>query len=118
MDVTEAGSKFIKIPCICNLGNTKKRNEMLVEYSNDTVVLRTLTVADAYIFYNLYSLPKVTVNFDENPFLENEQPIEFTERIIAACERIFTIRLKADPGKIIGDCALHSWNKKTQEMVG
>lgn len=86
-------------------------------YSNKKVKLEKLTENDADIFYEIYSHPQLTINFDESPFLANETPTEFTKRIISLCEFIFTIRLTENPDIIIGDCALHHWNKETNEIV-
>jgi [ribosomal protein S5]-alanine N-acetyltransferase len=86
-------------------------------YSNNKIILEQLTKNDADFFYEIYSHPQLTVNFDESPFLLNETPIEFTERIISLCEFIFTIRPIENPNLLIGDCALHHWNKDTNEIV-
>lgn len=86
-------------------------------YSNDKVILKHLTENDAEFFYNIYSHPQLTVNFDESPFLPNETPRGFTKRIISLCEFIFTIRPREYPDLIVGDCALHHWNKETNEVV-
>lgn len=86
-------------------------------YSNDKVILEQLTENDADFFYDINSHPQLTVNYDESPFLPNETPREFTKRIISLCEFIFTIRQKENPELIVGDCALHHWNKETNEIV-
>ena len=86
-------------------------------YSNDKVILEHLTENDADFFYKIYSHPQLIVNFDENPFLPNETRAEFTKRIISLCEFIFTIRPIEHPDLIVGDCALHHWNKETNEIV-
>ena len=86
-------------------------------YSNDKVILEPLTENDADFFYGIYSHPQLTVNFDDSPFLPNETPSEFTKRIISICEFIFTIRPKENRDLIVGDCALHHWNKETHEIV-
>jgi len=49
--------------------------------------------------------------------LANKTSTEFTRRIISLCEFIFTIRSKENPDRIVGDCALHHWNKETNEIV-
>ena len=85
-------------------------------YSNNKVILEHLTADNADFFYNIYSHPQLIVNFDESPFLPNETSIEFTNRIISHCEFIFTIRLIENPQLIVGDCALHHWNKETNEI--
>ncbi len=80
-------------------------------------MLNNLTVKDAGFFYKIYTHPALTVNFDESPFLQNETPTEFAERIISICEYIFTIRPTDKPNLIIGDCALHHWDKQKEEIV-
>ncbi len=81
----------------------------------DKVVLQPLTMRDAEIFYQLYSNPLVAACFVESPFLPGETPSVFTERIVNACNFIFTIRPADKPGLIIGDCALHHWNDILKE---
>jgi ribosomal-protein-alanine N-acetyltransferase len=90
---------------------------ILKEYSNEKVILRHLSLDDADFFYDIYSHPLLTVSFDESPFLPNETPVAFTERIISQCECIFTIRLSQDSQRVIGDCALHHWSKETKEII-
>lgn len=85
--------------------------------SNDKVLLHNLTVADADFFYKIYTHPALTVNFDESLLLQNEAATEFTERIISLGEYIFTIRPTNKPNLIIGDCALHHWDKQNNEIV-
>ena len=86
-------------------------------HSNNTVILRELTVNDAEIFYKIYSDPLIVLNFDESPFLDNETPAQFTERIISSCNYIYTIRPVGNPNLIIGDCALHHWDNKKKEIA-
>lgn len=86
-------------------------------YKNDKIILKELTKEDADYLYNIYSHPEVRLNLDESPFLENETAVEFTERIISICEYIFTIRTVQEPNIIIGDCALHHWNKENKEIA-
>ena len=86
-------------------------------YSNDKVTLEHLTKNDARFLYKIYSHPELIGNFDGSPFLKNETPIEFTERIISLCNYIFTIRPVEKSDLIIGDCALHSYDKKNKEIV-
>jgi [ribosomal protein S5]-alanine N-acetyltransferase len=95
----------------------KFNNKMNSRYSNEKVILEQLTKYDADFFYGIYSNPLLTVNFDESSFLPNEKPIAFTERIISLCECIFTIRPTDQPQLIIGDCALHHYNKARKEIT-
>lgn len=85
--------------------------------ANDKVVLQPLTVEDADFFYQLYAHPALTVNVDESPFLPDETPTEFTERISALCDYIFTIRSTEMPSVCIGDCALHHWDQQNKEIA-
>lgn len=71
---------------------------------NNKVVLRPLTVSDAQAFYDLYH----TAGRSAGESFET--PIGFTERIIALCTCIWTIRPLDHPEQIIGDCALHHLN--------
>ncbi|ANH83240.1 hypothetical protein A8C56_21680 [Niabella ginsenosidivorans] len=85
-------------------------------YSSNRIILQKLTVADALPFYTLYTYRKERTDFTENPFRKDERPAAFTERIIALCECIFTVRIKEKPEQIIGDCALHDWDPATGEI--
>jgi ribosomal-protein-alanine N-acetyltransferase len=85
--------------------------------SSGKVVLENVTVKDADIFYKIYAHPALIVSFEERPFLQNETPRDFTERIISLCDFIFTIRPTDNPQLIIGDCALHNWDKQKKEIV-
>ncbi|HEY0667967.1 MAG TPA: GNAT family N-acetyltransferase [Sphingobacteriaceae bacterium] len=84
--------------------------------SNNKVILHNLSVEDADSFYKIYTHPALTVNFDESPVLSNETATEFTERISSLCDYIFTIRPTDQPNLIIGDCALHHWDKENKEI--
>jgi ribosomal-protein-alanine N-acetyltransferase len=86
-------------------------------YHNKKIILQPLTEKDATFFYHLYTLPQLSVNFDESPFLPHETPVDFTNRIISVCQFIFTIRTREQPDLVIGDCALHHWNKDTSEII-
>jgi ribosomal-protein-alanine N-acetyltransferase len=85
--------------------------------SDGKALLKKATTADAAFFYNLYSRPELLENFDESPFLPNETPVQFTDRIISLCVYIWTIRPVRQPDLVIGDCALHHWNQDTHEIV-
>jgi len=86
---------------------------------NDKVILKKLTESDADFLYNLYSKPELLINFDSSPFLPNETPQQFTNRIITACKYIWTIREVRNPEFVIGDCALHDWDKiKAEILIG
>lgn len=84
--------------------------------SNKTVILQDLTINDADHFYKLYQHPAITASLEGGIFLPHETPVAFTSRIISLCNYIFTIRLKQEPAFIIGDCALHHFNKENRSV--
>ncbi|TDH28559.1 N-acetyltransferase [Segetibacter sp. 3557_3] len=84
--------------------------------SNKLVVLHPLTIADHTAFFRVNTHPEVSKYFDEGALKGNETSLEFTLRLIRSCEYIFTIRSIEKPGLIIGDCALHDWNKQANEI--
>lgn len=83
----------------------------MTELKNDMVLLNLLSDKDALVYYELYS-----ERIEESPFLEGETPLAFTTRILHLCNVLFTIRLSNHPDIIIGDCALHDWNKEKGEI--
>lgn len=85
-------------------------------YSNELVLLKPLDISDARRFYEIYKQPVFFENGGNNVFLENETAPAFTERIRSTCECIFTIRPTGNKDLIIGDCALHHWNRATNEI--
>ncbi|WP_057940270.1 GNAT family N-acetyltransferase [Algoriphagus resistens] len=84
---------------------------MQEKFKNDKILLKRLAVNDADQYYKLY-----TAQNGRYHDYSSIKPIEFTEQIIAKCNCIFTIRSVQDSTKIIGDCALHHWNKEKNEM--
>src|SRR5690606_2185632 len=92
---------------------------MAIEFtdiSNQQLVLKRLTEKDVIAFHSLY----FQKDGQEGEKVESEEnsraPFEFTENIISQCNDIFTIRTTVNPEKIIGDCALHHWNKQKNEI--
>ena len=81
------------------------------EYSEGNILLRPLSIKDAKGFYQLYASQN-----NETCNQAAETPIEFTERILSASDCIFTIRTIENSLEIIGDCALHHWNKEKSEI--
>lgn len=75
----------------------------------ENIILKQLTDADALAFYRLYAENERTVT-------GNKTPLEFTRHIISLCNHIFSIRMADDPEIIIGDCALHDWDKAKGEI--
>lgn len=84
---------------------------------NDNVILKKLTERDANFLYSIYSRPELLSNFEDSPFLPNETPQQFTNRIISMCKFIWTIRQVHNPELVVGDCALHHWNKHKAEIA-
>lgn len=80
--------------------------------SNDQVVLKVLTQADADPFFRLYRSCESHDHGSQYPVLPEDTAESFALRIVAACELIWTIRLVRYPTVIIGDCALHHWVKE------
>lgn len=79
--------------------------------SNDKVVLKVLTQADATSFFQLYACEKPHQQLRPCPLMPDDTAESFALRTAAACELIWTIRLVNTPTQIIGDCALHHWEK-------
>ncbi len=92
------------------------RSDTHKKLSNDKVVLFNLTGSNSDALHNIYTHPALSINFIDNPFLKNKSPIEVTKQIISVCEYIFTIRPIENPELIIGDCALHHWNRRSGEI--
>lgn len=82
-----------------------------MQLKNDTLLLKPLTEQDAPVYYKLYA-----ERMHEHPFLPEETPLAFTARILQLCNVLFTIRLTNQPDIIIGDCALHHWDQKNNEI--
>lgn len=72
------------------------------------LILQPLTILDKEAFYSLYR--------QINLITDNETPLEFTRRIISACNIIWAIRLKNNAADIIGDCALHHFDRQKGEI--
>lgn len=85
-------------------------------YASKKVILKPLEEDQAGFLFDLYANPQVAACFDENPFLPGETAQAFTQRIISACQYIFTIRPARQPELMIGDCALHHWDPHTKEI--
>lgn len=91
---------------------------MAIEFtdiSNKQLLLKRLTEKDAIAFHSLY-FQKDGQEGEKVESKENSRAFEFTENIISQCNDIFTIRTPVNPEKIIGDCALHHWNKQKNEI--
>lgn len=75
------------------------------------VLLKRLSEQDALAFYHLYAEGEAG-----NAVTGNRTPLEFTQHVISLCNEIYSIRMADDPGKLIGDCALHDWNASKKEI--
>ena len=85
-------------------------------HDHDKLVLQRLGTGDANFLFELYSNTVVAEALGMTPFLSQESPIQFVERIIASCNCIFTIRLMRAPQIIIGECALHDFDLQSGEI--
>lgn len=92
------------------------QNDSPPELSDDGVLLKVLTHADNEAYYQLYtdidnhaSVPLISIR-------QSETAAYFTKRIVSSCEMLWTIRLADTPNLVIGDCALHHWNRDTSEI--
>ena len=79
--------------------------------SDQRLELTVLTHNDAADFFDLYC------HTQEKAIKSGEDAEQFAVRIAASCEMIWTIRLCCYPHSIIGDCALHDWDKDTEEIA-
>jgi [ribosomal protein S5]-alanine N-acetyltransferase len=82
----------------------------------EPIIIRKLSQADAEIFNNIYTRPDLFWKIDVDDNSGNESAEEFTKRMLWMCKYIYTIRLKRDPDKVLGSCALYNWNKRTKEI--
>lgn len=89
------------------------------ELSAGGVLLKVLTHADNQAYYKLYAeIAEIALpnSFSEPPIQPNETAESFAKRIVSMCEMLWTIRLANYPTTIIGDCALHHWDRETHEI--
>lgn len=95
------------------------QNDESLELSDGSVILKVLTYADNLTYYRLYrEITEIAAHnyFSDPPILPNETAECFTRRIVSMCEMLWTIRLANYPTAVIGDCALHHWDRETQEI--
>lgn len=78
--------------------------------SDQWLNLCVLTHNDAEPFFDLYR------HASEKSIRAGENAEQFALRIAASSEMIWTIRLCRQPQAIIGDCALHGWDKERGEI--
>ncbi|MGK6351804.1 GNAT family N-acetyltransferase [Parapedobacter sp. DT-150] len=90
-------------------------NDEIHTLAGGDVVLRVLTQGDADAFHGLYAQIGL-YGYDNDLFAPDDTPDSFTQRIVSGCEMIWTVRLANHPGRIVGDCALHHWDKETNEI--
>ncbi len=89
------------------------------ELSDGRVLLKVLTYSDNQAYYKLYKeIAEIAVDnyFSEPPIQPNETAECFAKRIVSMCEMLWTIRLVSYPNTVIGDCALHHWDRETHEI--
>jgi len=89
------------------------------ELSDGGVLLKVLTYADNQAYHKLYGEITKIVNhnyFSAPPISPDETAECFAKRIVSMCEMLWTIRLADYPTAVIGDCALHHWDRETHEI--
>ena len=84
--------------------------------SGNGVELHVLTHADNHALYNLYAELAAYDGSSESAIQPDETAECFTKRVVSMCEMLWTIRLTDNPGTVVGDCALHHWNRETREI--
>lgn len=85
--------------------------------SGSGVELHVLTCADNQALYDLYTEIATYNDYPlESPILPDETAECFAKRIVSTCEMFWTIRLTDNPTAIVGECALHHWNRETCEI--
>lgn len=89
---------------------------MIPILTSNRIILKPLSENDSEAFYALYADSGVQQYFDESPFLPGEQPLDFTNRIIAVCNYLWTVRTIENPDTIIGDCALHHYDEALKRI--
>ncbi|WP_149525309.1 GNAT family N-acetyltransferase [Sphingobacterium hotanense] len=92
---------------------------MAIEFtdiSDQKLLLKRLTEKDAIAFHSLYFQKDGQQSEKVESKKNSRAAFEFTENIISQCNDIFTIRTTVNPEKIIGDCALHHWDKLRNEI--
>ncbi|SEK30651.1 GNAT family N-acetyltransferase [Parapedobacter koreensis] len=85
--------------------------------SGNGVVLKVLTHTDVKAFFGLHREATGDEHFQNHPIQPEDTPESFTQRIVSACEMVWTIRLGSCPDTIIGDCALRYGNKRDDSLV-
>lgn len=91
-----------------------------VNLHNHLVRLIPLNGDMAEFYHSLYTHSQVIEHYDEAAVRPGETALQFTQRIMRACNQIWTIRLAEAENEIIGDIALHDYNSldKTIEFGG
>ncbi|WP_461533111.1 GNAT family N-acetyltransferase [Sinomicrobium sp.] len=89
---------------------------MSERYEKEKIVLIPLSCKDSEAFYSIYNQSDFWKAGHSTVFEYNETPEMFTRRIMSLCDHIFTIRLIDKTDLIIGDCALHHWDKDINEI--
>jgi len=87
--------------------------EQAPQLTGHRVVLNVLTCADNESYYALYASIDAYARVSERVLRPNETPDAFAMRIVSRCDMLWTIRLIDKSDEIVGDCALHKWDKNT-----
>lgn len=85
---------------------------MDIVISKGNIILKALSDEDAIAFYRLYN-PEAIL---EHAVTRAKSPLEFIRHIVLICNEIYSIRMLDAPDVIIGDCALHDWNRSKREI--
>ncbi len=75
---------------------------------------------DADAIYTIYNNPEILKSYSNRPIANKAATIDFITKITSNENLVWNIRLQQDKENIIGNCALHDWNKsdKTIEIGG
>ena len=84
--------------------------------TDNFLLLVPLTLADSAHYAFIYKHREIRENFREAIFREGETDDAFTQRILKGCNYIWTIRLAENSQVIIGDIALHDWNRQNADI--
>ncbi|GAA4803262.1 hypothetical protein GCM10023231_35310 [Olivibacter ginsenosidimutans] len=70
--------------------------------------LKKLTIKDADELLSLHTYPTMYGDYFKKMFVAGEGPQLFTQRLLWLTKCAYTIRLQAEPSKIIGACMVYS----------
>ena len=82
----------------------------------DDIILKKLSLTNSSSLFKIYSNSEIIDCYADKVIKSSETEVKFTNRIMSNSDFIWTIRLAKQPKKIVGVCALHHWNKETNEI--